>query len=172
MRKFTFALMAMLIGLLSAPAFAAKYEVTVTNVMADELLAPVLVSHSRKADGKIFVDGYVTPEAESQILTGDPAMLKESIGKKSLVAHGSDGPPGVLLGPGKSVTFTVRSGRPTRIIAMVAPTKTPDHFVTALVNPKAGLTVYLDRYDIGHDEGRMMTEFVSSAAARVEFKKM
>ena len=76
----------------------------------------------------------------------------------------------MLLAPGKSVEITVNGRRNSglRIIAMVAPTMKPDHFVTALVNPQSMLPVIMDRYDIGYDENRRMTEYVASGAARVE----
>ncbi len=144
------------------------YNVTITNMMTDELLAPVLIAPST-ADRDIFDGNYVTPEAEEQILSGDPAMLKARIGKKAMVGHGTDGPPGVLLAPGKSITIEVKARHKgaLRVIAMVAPTKFPDNFVTVLVNPKSMLESYADRYDIGYDEGDKMTSFVSSAAAKI-----
>ena len=142
------------------------YRLTITNMMTDELLAPVLVARHRY-DRDIFQDMYVTAEAQEQILTGDPAMLAKRIGKNAIIQHGEDGPPGVLLAPGKSITISV-SGRDTvRVLAMVAPTQYADHFVTALVNPKSALPVMLDRYDIGYDEGDKMTSYVSSAAAKI-----
>lgn len=145
-----------------------SYNVTITNMMADELLAPVLIAPS-SADRDIFDDNYVTAEAEEQILTGDPGMLAKRIGKRAMVGHGTDGPPGVLLAPGKSITIEVKakSKHALRVIAMVAPTKVPDNFVTALINPKSMLPITADRYDIGYDEGDKMTSYVSSAAAKI-----
>lgn len=145
------------------------YILTITNTMSDELLAPILVTRA-KNDRAIFEHDYVTPEAEEQILTGDPGKLVEKIGKNAIVGHGSDGPPGVLLAPGKSIEIAVSGQGPVRLIAMVAPTMFNDHFVTAVVNPRAELPVMLDRYDIGHDEGTKSTSFVSSAAATVSVR--
>ncbi len=144
------------------------YEVTVTNEMEDELLAPILVAPVAE-DGKIFVGRYVSNEAEHQILTGEPEMLAEVIGESAAIGHGSDGPPGVLLAPGESVTFTVPNGAArVRVLAMVAPTVYPDHYVTAVV-PLNGepVSVALDRFDIGYDEGRMQIEPVAEAVATV-----
>ncbi len=147
-------------GLLASTAFAETFTVTVTNTLAGELLAPIVVTDAGN-DGFFFKDGYVTAAAESQILTGDPAMIVEAIGADQVtVAHGSDGPPGVLLAPGGSVTFTVETDSTAwRILAMVAPTMVPDNYVTALADVSAGkeVTVELARYDIGNDEGTMMT---------------
>lgn len=153
-------------------ALAHDYKLTITNLMSDELLAPVLVAPVR-ADKYIFTDGYVSGEAEHQILTGDPAMLKDKIGKKAVVGHGTDGPPGVLLAPGKSVSVTV-SGRKgaVRVIAMVAPTKVPDNFVTGTINLSSALPQTLDRYDIGHDEGHKMTTHISAGAVRLTVSEM
>lgn len=119
----------------SATAFAQDmahaYEVTVTNSMATEFIAPILVAGTDH-DGAIFAGHYVTPEAETQVLTGDPKQLAAKIGAGATVAHGSDGPPAVLLAPGKSMTFTLETSAPEiRIFAMVAPTEKPDNYLTA-----------------------------------------
>lgn len=153
----------------SVSAFAHEYTIRITNMMSDELLAPIVLVNT-KADKHIFDGNYVTPEAQEQILTGDPAMLVKRIGKKANVVHGTDGPPGVLLAPGKSVEITVKSrrSRGMRIIAMVAPTMKPDHFVSAVINPASMLPVQMDRYDIGYDEGRKTIEYISGGAAKVE----
>ena len=145
------------------------YILTITNTMDDELLAPILVTRT-KHDREIFEHHYVTPEAEVQILTGDPGDLAERIGKNAIVRHGSDGPPGVLLAPGKSIEIPVSGRAAVRLIAMVAPTEFPDHFVTAVINPRAELPVMMDRYDIGHNEGTKTTKFVSSAAAMISVR--
>ena len=121
----------------SAPAFAQDmahaYEVTVTNTMATEFIAPVLVAGTDH-DGDIFAGHYVTAEAETQVLTGDPKQLAARIGAGATVAHGSDGPPAVLLGPGKSITFTLEtSAKEIRVFAMVAPTEKPDNYLTTTV---------------------------------------
>jgi hypothetical protein len=154
----------------AAVAQAGSYEITVTNNLADELLAPVLVAPVGQ-DSKIFMGNYVSNEAETQILTGDPGKLAKKIGREATVAHGSDGPPGVLLAPGKSITFTVKTDADSvRLISMVAPTKVPDNFVSSVVNLGAPLSVTLDRYDIGHNEGSKQVSHVGNSAATVTIK--
>ena len=145
-----------------------SYDITVTNNMDEELLAPILVAPVSE-DGKIFVENYVSPEAEHQILTGDPAMLAAAIGEGATVGHGMDGPPGVLLAPGNSVTFAISTdAEEVRILAMVAPTMFPDHYVTAVVRLGGEMmSVALDRFDIGHDEMRMEIQPVAEAVATV-----
>jgi len=142
-------------GVLSSAALADTYTVTVTNNLAEELFAPIVVTDAGN-DSFFFVDNYVTPAAESQILTGDPAQIVEAIGMKHVaVGHGTDGPPGVLLAAGDSVTFEVTTDSTAlRILAMVAPTMVPDNYVTALADVHTGDTVVvsLDRFDIGYDE--------------------
>lgn len=171
------------LALISNMAAAGTYLVTVTNTMQDELLAPVLVTDAAN-DRFIFTRGgsYVTPEAEEQILTGDPAALAARIASRAMaghganVAHGTDGPPGVLLAPGKSLRFVINTeADKLRVLAMVAPTRVPDNFVTALVDlgdmmmddgmasddmaddgmmdGDMGAPVALQRFDIGNDEG-------------------
>ena len=140
--------------MLATPALSADYTVTVTNNLDDELLAPILIT-SAGNDSKIFVGDYVTREAEEQILTGDPAMLAMRIGSDAMVGHGMDGPPGVLLAAGKSVTFEISSEADSvRVIAMVAPTVVPDNYVSNVVDLHAStfVTAALNRFDIGHDE--------------------
>lgn len=169
----TIAIFALGATILPAYALGHKHEggyiLTITNIMEDELLAPILVTRT-KYDREIFEHNYVTPEAEEQILTGDPGKLAKRIGKNAIIRHGSDGPPGVLLAPGKSIEIPVSGKASVRLIAMVAPTKFKDHFVTATINPRAELPVMLDRYDIGHDEGTKSTTYVSSAAAMVSIR--
>lgn len=155
--------------LAATAASAGTYKVKVTNQMEDELLAPILVT-SALHDGDIFAAGYVTPEAEAQILTGDPGKLAMRIGDGVTVAHGMDGDNGVLLAPGKTVEFTVETeATALRILAMVAPTMKPDQYVSAVVDLSAATMAgaRLDRYDIGHDEGTMMTMPVAEGAALV-----
>ena len=81
-----------------------------------------------------------------------------------------DGPPGVLLAPGKSVTFAISSHAPkVRVLAMVAPTMYEDHYVTAVVSLNGEpVSVALDRFDIGYDEGRKTIEPVAEAVATVQ----
>ena len=159
------------IGLLANASVASEhtpYQVTVTNNMDEELLAPVLVAPVSE-DGKIFVERYVSKEAEHQILTGDPGMLAAAIGDEAAVGHGMDGPPGVLLAPGKSITFAISSHAPqVRVLAMVAPTMYEDHYVTAVLSLNGEpMSVALDRFDIGYDEGRKTIEPVAEAVATV-----
>ncbi|MGU9961475.1 MAG: hypothetical protein ACNYPF_00460 [Candidatus Puniceispirillales bacterium WSBS_2018_MAG_OTU23] len=168
-----FALAAAVLTVSSISAYAAEYTIRITNMLSDELLAPIVLVGT-KADKHIFDGDYVTPEAEVQILTGDPGKLVARIGKRASVVHGSDGPPGVLLAPGKSVEVTIKTKgkKGVRIIAMVAPTMKPDHFVTAVINPSSMLPVTMDRYDIGHNEGRKTIQHVASGAAKVEIISM
>ena len=75
-----------------------------------------------------------------------------------------------LLAPGKSIKIKVSGGKSNvvRVIAMVAPTKVPDNYVSGLiVLGMDSRPTTLDRYDIGHDEGRKTTELVSAGAVLV-----
>ena len=146
------------------------YTITITNQMKDELLAPVLIAPVNK-DKYIFDGLHVTKAAEHQILTGDPTMLKEKIGRKAMVRHGSDGPPGVLLAPGKSIKIEVSSSKSNvvRVIAMAAPTKVPDNYVSGLISlGMDSRPTTLDRYYIGHDEGRKTTKLVSAGSVLIK----
>ncbi len=159
------------LGFISTAAYAETYSVTVTNNLDQELLAPILIADA-KFDTEIFDMGYVTPEAEHQILTGDPGMLAKRIGPDAMVGHGTDGPPGVLLAAGKSVTFEITTeATSVRVLSMVAPTMVPDNYVTAVIDlGMDGMASHaLDRFDIGYDEGTKTIAPVSEAVASIEF---
>ncbi len=151
-------------------ASAETYTVTITNNLENELLAPVLATAAGN-DRNIFDGHYVTQAAEKQILTGDPAALVKRIGNGgSAVGHGTDGPPKVLLAPGKSVSFKVTTKHKSlRVISMVAPTMTPDNFVTAVVDLTGGdsFKATLNRFDIGHDEKTKSVSHVADGVADI-----
>jgi hypothetical protein len=146
------------LSLIAGSGFAAGWSVTVTNNLDRELLAPILITNVAN-DGNIFNGSYVTPEAEEQILTGDPGKLAARIGSDAMVGHGTDGPPGVLLAPGMSVTFDIETdATAVRVLSMVAPTELPDTYVTNVVDLTGADSVEarLTRFDIGHSEGTKM----------------
>jgi hypothetical protein len=151
------------LSMAASAAMAGTYTVTVTNNLEMELLAPILITDT-KNDGQIFTKAYVTAEAEEQILTGDPSKLVARIGADAMVGKGTDGPPGVLLAPGKSVTFEITTeASSVRVLSMVAPTIVPDNYVTNVVDLQGSkkVTALLHRFDIGNDEKTMMNTMVS-----------
>lgn len=164
------ALAAVLAAMTSGAAFADTYSITVTNNLDEELLAPIVVTDTSN-DGHFFEGAYVTPEAEEQILTGDPGKVVGRIGADmAAVGHGNDGPPGVLLKAGDSVTFEFETDATSlRILAMVAPTMVPDNYVSNVVDVHATdeVTVMLNRFDIGHNEGTMTNARIGDDAATV-----
>lgn len=161
------------LSVMATAALADGYSVTVTNNLADELLAPIVVTNTSN-DGEIFEGTYVTKEAEHQVLTGDPAMVVERIGPDAMVGHGDEGPPGVLLGPGKSITFDIETDATSvRVFAMIAPTMVPDNYVSNVVDIHATPVAManLDRFDIGHDEGTMKNQKTGEAVATVKIER-
>jgi len=123
-----------------------EYTVTVKNTLAKERFAPILIVGDAD-DTKIWVEKYVSPEARTQFTTGNPGPLAMKLG-------GDQGQPGGL-GVGGETTFKFRTtASKARITAMVHPDFTPDNYVTALVDLKAGGTTMLERFDIGDDEKR------------------
>ena len=152
------------------------YKVTVTNKLAEELFAPIVVTDAM--NDHLLFDGanYVTPEAEHQILTGEPHRVVMSIGEgRAAVGHGSAGPPGVLLPAGDyvSIRFTTDAAA-LRIIAMVAPTIYDDHFVSAVADVPMddAVTVPLSRFDIGYDEEMMAVRLVAENAGTVMIERL
>ena len=164
------ALTSALIVLTAGTAFANTYSITVTNNLSDELLAPIVVT-SAENDNHFFDGQYVTPAAEEQVLSGDPAMVVASIGADhTAVGHGTDGPPGVLLAAGKSITFDFKTeATALRIFSMVAPTKVPDQYVSNVVDIHGtdSVKVMLNRFDIGHDEGTKVNQRIADNVTTV-----
>jgi hypothetical protein len=123
-----------------------EYTVTVKNTLAREKFAPVLIVGDAD-DRKIWVGQYVSAEARTQFTTGNPGPLAAALG-------GDQGQPGTV-GLGGEVTFKFKTNAgKARLTAMVHPDFTPDNYVTALVDLRAGGTTSLERFDIGDDEGR------------------
>jgi len=132
-----------------------EYTITVKNTLAKERFAPILIAGDAD-DTKIWVGRYVSPEARTQFTTGNPGPLAMKLG-------GDQGQPGGL-GVGGEVTFRFRTtASKARITAMVHPDVTPDNYVTALVDLKAGGTTMLERFDIGDDEKRFTVVKVGPA---------
>jgi hypothetical protein len=132
-----------------------EYTVTVKNTLARERFAPVLIVGDAD-DGKIWVGQYVSPEARTQFTTGNPGPLAAKLG-------GDQGQPGGV-GLGGEVTFKFKTNASrARITAMVHPDFTPDNYVTALVDLRAGGTTALERFDIGDDEKRFTVMKVGPA---------
>lgn len=159
------------------------YKVTITNRLAEELLAPVVVTHARN-DALLF-DGhnYVTAAAEDQILHGAPVMVLESIaeaGGYAVAGHGMEPIPDdpdarVLLGSGQAVEIAFdEDATALRIVAMVAPTVVPDNYVSAVADvPMAGsVTVPLSRFDIGYDEMTREIRLVAENVGTVTIERI
>ena len=131
------------------------YSITIENMLAEEKFAPILVVGNAD-DGKIWVGDYVSKEARTQFTTGNPSPLSDALG-------GDQSLPGTL-GAGGKVTFEFKtSAKKIRITAMVHPDKTPDNYVTALVDLESGTVVKMERFDIGDDENRKTVEKVGPA---------
>lgn len=138
-----------------------EYTVTLRNTLPGERLAPVLIVGDAD-DRRIWVGQYVSPEARTQFTTGNPGPLAAVLG-------GDQGQPGGLP-VGGEVTFTFRTrARTARITAMVHPDRTPDNYVTALLDLSRPGTVTLERHDIGDDEKRF-TVIKVGPAGTVTFK--
>jgi hypothetical protein len=134
-----------------------EYTVTVKNTLPGERLAPILIVGNAD-DKKIWVGNYVSPEARTQFTTGNPGPLAGVLG-------GDQGQPGTV-GVGGEVTFKFKTtARHARLTAMVHPDRTPDNYVTALIDLQASGTTALERFDIGDDEGRKSVVKVGPAGS-------
>ena len=134
-----------------------EYTITVRNTLAKERFAPILIVGDAD-DSKIWVGQYVSAEARTQFTTGNPGPLAAKLG-------GDQGQPGGLA-LGGEVTFKFRTNaRKARVTAMVHPDFTPDNYVTALLDLRAGGTTVLERFDIGDDEKRYTVQKVGPAGS-------
>jgi hypothetical protein len=134
-----------------------EYTITIRNGLAKEKFAPVLIVGDAD-DGKIWVGQYVSKEARTQFTTGNPGPL-------AAVLKGEQGQPGKVAAA-QEITFKFRTAASkARITAMVHPDVTPDNYVTALVDLKAGGATELVRYDIGDDEKRYTVEKIGPAGS-------
>lgn len=132
-----------------------EYTVTIKNALRDEKFAPVLIVGSAD-DSKIWVGDYVSEQARTQFTTGNPGPLAGVLG-------GDQGQPG-SLGVGEDLTFSFRTAAKTaRVTAMVHPDKTPDNYVTVLLDLDSKGSFELVRFDIGDDEERKTVEKVGPA---------
>ena len=100
-------------------------------------------------------------------LERQPGVLRASpnvIARASFVPNDQGQPGG--LGVGGEVTFTFRTNaKKARITAMVHPDVTPDNYVTAVLDLRAGGTTALERFDIGDDEKRYTVQKVGPAGS-------
>lgn len=149
-----------LVALAATTASAETYQVSFTNNLSEDHLAPVLIT-STTNDKEIFSGDYVTAEAETQILTGDPARLARRIGLsggRSFIAKSERNTSGPLLAPGATITYKITTdAKELRVLAMVAPSSKPDTYVTAVISLQGESSINskkLSLYDIGHNEGR------------------
>ena len=167
-----------LVALATTSVSAETYQVSVTNNLKEEFLAPVLITAASN-DKEIFSGDYVTVEAEEQILTGNPSNLARRIGVaggRSFIAQSKNNEHGPLLSPGSTITYEITTDeKELRILSMVAPTKSPDNYVTAVISLQGDSklnTKNLVLYDVGHNEGRRTRETLDNkAAAKVVFIK-
>lgn len=131
------------------------YKITITNILAEEKFAPILIVGDAD-DSKIWIGDYVSEEAYTQFTTGNNGPLAK-------VLSGDQGQPG-KLGVGGEISFSFKSNAKTvRITAMVHPDITPDNYVTTLVDLQSGSSRELQRFDIGDDEGRKTVQLVGPA---------
>ena len=159
------------------------YKVTVTNNLAEELFAPIVVTHA--SNDRLLFDGdnHVTTAAKDQILNGAPTEVLKAVdedGGYAVSGHGVEPKPNdpgamVLLGPGQvvEIMFEQEAGA-LRILAMVAPDLVPDNYVSAVADvPMEGsVTVPLSRFDIGYDEKTMDISLVGENAGTVTIERL
>jgi hypothetical protein len=139
--------------LLSAPANAQRFKVTVTNITSGEVFTPIMVA-SHKAGVKLFTLGTpASVELEQVAEAGDLAALETSLRSNRKVLKVVDS--GAPLPPGQSVTLTVEARGPfdhVSVVSMLVPTNDAFFAVNGADGPdsfKRTVVYYSPAYDAG-----------------------
>jgi len=151
-------------------AIAQDFKFTVTNNMAEDVIAPLIVLDAVKAAPIMFTEeGGLTEAYISTILEGDPRPMNGKM--PDAVAGpvlGTSGPPGVLIGPGETASSDMFIfANVLRFYAKGDYTE-GDTVIQGVYDISAGPgTVLLNRYDIGHDEGTMKMTLIDEGVVEV-----
>ena len=159
------------------------YQITVTNGLSAEKLAPIVVTRASDDDQLFTIDNYVTDAAEDQILRGWPCLVLDAVGEGNAASnHLTDMQPQcmeenkvtVAAGESSEPIMFDTDATALRILAMVAPSMVPDHYVSAVVDvPMEGsVTVPLSRFDIGYDEETMSIQLVAENVGTVTIERI
>ncbi|MEL6170341.1 MAG: hypothetical protein AAFR35_16770 [Pseudomonadota bacterium] len=156
---------------------ADTWEVTVQNTLSEEyvtqfVLAPV------EHDSHFFDEtGSLTYEARALALQGLPYFLAGNIGPEAIIGNGPDkvgSLPGRTL-PGNTGSFTMETeAGVVRFMSMVSTQNEPDNYVMGIVDLAHSdeVSVPMQRFDLGENEGRDRHAYVSSGEVLVTFRRL
>ena len=122
-------------------------------------------------------DGTLSDEARFVALQGLPYFLAGNIGTSAVIGDGPDqvgGLPGRTL-PGNTGTFTMTADNTVvRLISMISRQNEPDNYVLGVADLTHGdrVTVPMQRFDLGKNEGAERHSYVNSGDVVVTFRRM
>lgn len=145
--------------LVAMPAVAGEsngqtYEVTVTNVTKGQTFTPILAAAHRQSIAFFEPGTAALPELATLAEGGDTAPLGALLTSLPSEVGATAGTPGVLLGPGESVSFEIlANGRFDRLslAAMLIPTNDTFVAVDSVPLPSTSSTVHAYAYDAGSE---------------------
>jgi len=156
----------------AVPTFAQDYNVTVTNLMPEgKIIAPIIVLDDALSQPFLFNEGGgLSEDFVTTILEGDPRPMNGKIGAGVAgPVLGKSGPPGVLINGGETATTDLYLLSNTlRFYAKAGYAPGSDYVISGVFDiAMGGGTVFLNRYDIGHNEGTNEVTLVEEAVVKV-----
>ncbi|RPE72131.1 hypothetical protein EDD53_1274 [Pacificibacter maritimus] len=154
----------------ASAATANDYNISVTNNMAEGVIAPLIVVDAVKASPVMFTpEGGLSEAFVTTILEGDPRPMNGTM--PDAVAGpvlGKSGPPGVLIAAGETASADMfLFGDVIRFYAKGDYTD-GDSVISGVYDiSMGGGTVLLNRYDIGHTEGTNEITLVDEGVVEV-----
>lgn len=166
----TFMTAAVLAACAATAASAQDYKFTVTNNMADGVIAPIIVLDAVKAASTMFdEEGNMSEAYVTTILQGDPrpmnGTMPEAVAGPVL---GKSGPPGVLIAAGETASADMFIFANTLRFYAKGDYAEGDSVISGVYDISTGPgTVLLNLYDIGKTEGTNKITLVKEGVVEV-----
>ncbi|MCB1851317.1 MAG: spondin domain-containing protein [Gammaproteobacteria bacterium] len=142
-------------SLFSSGAFAAQYEVTITNLTRGQTFTPILVASHRPGVSLFELGESASSELSALAEGGDISALSTALHATGRLIGTGDS--GGLLGPGESTVVSVDAGRHGRaeisLAAMLIPTNDAFISLNAVAAPASHqeFTYFAPVYDAGSE---------------------
>lgn len=131
------------------------FEVTVTNITKGQTFTPILAATHKSRIAFFEAGAEASPELALLAEGGNTAPLAEFLKSMPNTVNDISGNPGMLLGPGESVSFRItsqpRKFRRLSMVAMLIPTNDTFMAVNNVALPSFKKTVFANAYDAGSE---------------------
>lgn len=131
------------------------YEITVTNLTRGQTFTPILAATHKSRIAFFDAGAEASPELALLAEDGDTSALSAALKSMPNVVNDISGNPGMLLGPGESVSFRITSQpdkfRRLSMAAMLIPTNDTFMAVDGVALPSFKKTVFANAYDAGSE---------------------